>query len=83
MGDDRFGFVRRLDGPAVEQDHRPHQAPADRGRELVACEQGGAVLEPHAALRAGEGAEPMPIDQHLGPRLQRNQASKGKKGDEK
>ena len=56
VGDDRFGFAGGFDRFAVEQDHRTHQPPADGRGKLVAGEQGGAVLEPHAALGAGKGA---------------------------
>ena len=30
MGDDRLGFARRLNRTGIENDHWPHQAPADR-----------------------------------------------------
>ena len=82
VGDDRFGFAGRLDRAAVEQDHRAHQAPADRRSEVVAGEQGGAMLEAHPPLRAGERAQPMAVDQDLGAGAQRDQPGQREEGDE-
>ena len=82
VGDDRLGFARRFDRAGVEQDDRAHQAPADRRGELVAGEQGGAVLEPHAPLGAGEGAQPMAVDQHVGAGAQGDQPGQREEGDE-
>ena len=56
VGDDRLGLVRRAERFVVEQDHRAHQAPADRRAEFRARQQGGAALEAHAALGMGERA---------------------------
>ncbi len=62
MSDDRLCLAGRFDGLRAEQDDRTHQSPADRRGELVAGEQSGTMLETHAALRTGEGAQPVAVD---------------------
>ena len=66
----------------VEQDDRAHQPPADRRGELVAGEQGSAVLEAHPPLGAGERAQPMAVDQHVGAGAERDQPGKREEGDQ-
>jgi hypothetical protein len=54
--DDRLGLASGFHRARIQQDHRPHQTPADRGSQIVAGEQRGAVLEAHAPLCARQSA---------------------------